>query len=65
MTSEEQPKSPVLVKPIPISKYGKPKISHIRDVWVNNFFDELAIVANYIDQSYNIIAFVRYISIYD
>eukprot|EP00347_Sterkiella_histriomuscorum_P015311 403357503 len=35
----------------------KDVISPIRDVWVHNFFDELAILASYIESSYNIIAF--------
>ncbi|CDW83926.1 caf1 family protein [Stylonychia lemnae] len=31
--------------------------SSIKDVWIHNFFDELAVLANYIDQDYNVIAF--------
>ena len=30
----------------------------IRDVWVHNFFEELGILSSYIEQNFNVIAFV-------
>jgi hypothetical protein len=35
------------------------KQSVIKEVWIQNFFEELAKLASLIDQEYNVISFVR------